>query len=418
MERSRPFPPDHASPAARAAADRPPDRTFITGFGEVSFEALMERTRRYAAYIFLYTYHFPPEGVDEALHLGYCRLWEQLNAQPNRLAEKDVPSIGQHVVFQALHALRPEITYRHQIRDEVVNGQGQPSRPHSVESRQTDLQLDLLQAIGAVAETILQHKPGKRRDHELWALYGLTMLHTTAKETSQCFGVREQSMQKAFQRVRDLLQQALPHYAPTDSTRPYRQRGREAAPKRDMAAIRRENATVPETIYEAVAQQILDLNADTCRQDTLALAGIRAKISVSVQAQAHHIENGKMRRAYERVHLLIAAARDPSIPTKRPEKRQQFLFTLTPESAQTVHNLALELMSQPRSFEKLVALHTHISNLPVSRTAEHFQIPTATLRYYVQQIGERLQTPKVPAGADRRGFTRQAVIYPSPASTP
>ncbi|HUN06271.1 MAG TPA: hypothetical protein PLQ56_06705 [Aggregatilineales bacterium] len=418
MERSRPFPPDHASPAVSAAADQPPGQTFITGFGEVPFETLMERTRRYAAYIFVHSYHLQPHQVDEALHLGYSRLWEQLYEQPHRLAEKDVPGIGQQVVFQALHALRPEIAYRHQIKDEAVNGQGQPSRPHSLESRQIDLRLDLLQAIGAVAETILQQKPGKRRDHDLWALYGLTMLHTTAKATSQGFGVREQSMQKAFQRVREALQQALPHYAPADNTRPYRQRGREAAPKRDMAAIRRDNATVPETIYEAVAQQITALNADTHRQDALALAGIRAGISASVQAQTHHIENGKMRRAYERVHLLIAAARDPSIPTKRPEKRQQFLFTLTPESAQAVHDLALELMSQPRSFEKLVALHTHISNLPVSRTAEHFQIPTATLRYYVQQIGERLQTPKVPAGADRRGFTRQAVIYPSPLSTP
>jgi len=81
-----------------------------------------------------------------------------------------------------------------------------------------------------------------------------------------------------------------------------------------------------------------------------------------------------------------------------------------------VFDLALELMNQPRSFEKLVALHSHISNLPVSRTAKCFGIPTATLRYYVLQIGERLQTPLQPAGKDRRGFVSSAVLFEATAA--
>lgn len=393
-----------------------PSETFPTAFGPVSFECLLERTRRYAAYIFTHTYHLSPEAVDEALQAGYCRLWDKLREQPDHLAEADVPRIGQQIVFHALHAHHPETRYQRHLKGLLDGGQKPTARPHSTESRQSDLRLDIQQAIRQVAEHILAESPGKGRDHRLWALYGLTMLHTTASETSALFGVRKQSMQVAFRQVRERLQAALPHYAPTGDTRPYRQHGREAAPAIDMTALRKGNRAVPDAAYEAVAQQIEHLQADTQAQDELALAGIRTGVSVAAQARTHQMELGKMRRAYQRVHLLLAAVSDPTIPTKRPEKRQQYQFTLTPENEQAVHALALELLPQARSFEKLVALHAHISNLPVSRTAQHFHIPTATLRYYVQQIGERLGTPKVPAGLDRRGFARQAVLFDASAA--
>lgn len=62
-----------------------------------------------------------------------------------------------------------------------------------------------------------------------------------------------------------------------------------------------------------------------------------------------------------------------------------------------VEQLALDLLEQTRSYEKVVALHAHISNLGISTTAKHFNIPTSTLRYYSQQIGRQLQTPTRPA---------------------
>jgi hypothetical protein len=419
VERAKPFPfPDlytntpihvpHPSEDTSSLSE-----TFTTAFGTVSFECLMERTRRYATYVFLHTYYLPPEAVDEALQAGYCRLWDKLHAQPDRLAQADVPWIGQQVVFQALHAHQAEKRNQQLHKGLLEGSQHSASRPHSTESRQSDLRLDLQQAIQDVAEGIMAETPSKGRDYRLWALYGLTMLHTTASESSQLFGVRKQSMQVAFRQVRERLQTALPHYAPAGNTRPYRQRGREAAPVIDMAAIRQGNQAVPDVAYESVATQIQQLQADTQAQDEVALAGIRTGVPVAAQARTHQIGLGKLRRAYQRVHLLLAAVCDPTIPTKRPEKRQQFHFTLTPENEHAVHTLALELVPQARSFEKLVALHAHISNLPVSRTAQHFHIPTATLRYYVQQIGERLGTPKVSAGADRRGFARQAVLFES-----
>ncbi|MBL8152773.1 MAG: hypothetical protein JNM70_01215 [Anaerolineae bacterium] len=402
--------PGLSDPQVEAAAARYP-----TAFGSFSFEELREQTRRYAAYVFSHTYHMSPTTVDEALHVGQTHLWERLRQDSHSLHDKDVPGIGQALVFQALHALRPDWKYQKVVAS-LSNPPPPATRPHSAETRQIDVRLDLHQAIHAVAEAVLEQPPGKRRDHDLWALYGLTMLHTTAQETSHLFGVREQSMQKAFQRVRTRLQAALPHYAPIGATRPVRSRGRQPLPKEDLRIIRQHNQTVSADLYEAVEREIVRLDADTRLQDSLALQGIRSGCSASSQARQHGIPVSRMRRAYKRVHLLIASARDPTVRPMRPEKRQQYHFVLTPESEQAVHALALELLAQPRSYEKLVALHAHIANLPISRTAQHFNLPIATLRYYVNQIGQRLQTPRQTAGHDRRGFARQAVLFDASAA--
>lgn len=402
---------------AEQAADESVDAIrYPTADSSLTFETLREVTRRYAAYIFFRQYHLHPTSVDEALQAGYSRLWERLHTKPDYLIDKNATGIGQQVVFEGLHAFRPEQRYQRQVT--ALTGKEKPSasRPHSIESRQSDLRLDVQEAIRVVAERILKEKSKKRQDHDLWALYGLTMLHTTAQETSALFGVRKQSMQKAFGRVKTMLREALPNYAPPVETRPVRERGCTALPADDITAIRKSNHGVSAAIYEQVRAQITELDADTRRQDEIALNGIEAGVSVLAQAKAYGVDVSRMQRAYHRVHRMIAATHDPTVRTLRPEKRQQFVFTLTPETERAVHDLALELMNQPRSFEKLVALHSHISNLPISRTAKHFHIPAATLRYYVLQIGERLQTPRQPAGKDRRGFVSQAVPFDASAA--
>ena len=253
---------------------------YPTATGSLTFESLCEATRRYAAYIFFHRYHLHPTSVDEALQAGYSRLWERLHANPDYLIDKNAAGIGQQVVFEGLHAFRPEQRYQRQVT--TLTGKEKPSasRPHSVESRQSDLRLDVHEAIRTVAERILQEKSKKRRDHNLWALYGLTMLHTTAQETSALFGVRKQSMQKAFGRVKAMLREALPNYAPSGETRPARERGHPALPGDDITAIRRSNQGVSADIYEQVRAQITELDADTRCQDEIALNGIEAGISV------------------------------------------------------------------------------------------------------------------------------------------
>jgi len=110
-----------------------------------------------------------------------------------------------------------------------------------------------------------------------------------------------------------------------------------------------------------------------------------------------------MQRAYQRIHLMIGAERDPTVRVPRPERRVKPVFTLTAASAAAVEQLALDLLEQPKSYEKLVALHAHIGNLAISTTAKHFNIPTSTLRYYSQQIGRQLKTPTRPAREKRAG---------------
>ena len=96
----------------------------------------------------------------------------------------------------------------------------------------------------------------------------------------------------------------------------------------------------------------------------------------------------------------------------------KYVFTLSPVTAVAIHQLAIQLLQQPKSFEKLVALHTHINNFAISTTAKNFNIPTSTLRYYTKQIANQLQTPTKPAREqvaeqermDDR-FQRAATVY-------
>ncbi len=377
---------------------------YQTRFGTVTFADICTRTRRYAAYVLSHTYHMRPDIVDEALQVGFSGLWEMLAQTPDRFQDADIPVIGQRVVFQALHGLKKDWQYQQKTVANASSTSGKHSRPHSNETRQSDLKIDLHQAIALVAQNIL-NSSGKQQSYDLWALYGLTALQTSANETAQLFGVRKQSMQKAFQRTRQQLQAALPHYAPTGPTRPVRHRTKSVT-NPEIQQVRALNSEVSDAVFAFVLNQIIETGSDTQKQDELALAGIKAGTSALAHGKSHDIHVSKMQRAYNRVHLMIAAVNDPTIRPRRPEKRKQFQFELNSTTGQAVHDLALQLEKQPKSFERLVALHTHINNLPISRTANHFNIPPATLRYYVMQIGERLGTPRQSAGQDRRGYRK------------
>lgn len=342
--------------------------------------------------------------LDDGLQAGYLRLWERLQRQPELLEDKALAWIGKGLIFTALHATRGDWQFRrhtHAHGDQPLEQPTHSSKPgfraHSKETRQTDIRTDLHQAIADAAHHIETHEKGKREQYDLWALYGLTMLRVSAAEAGRLFGVPAHSMQMAYNRIREQLREGLPNYAPIEETRLSRQHGREALPKQDMKAIRKANGQISVVVYEAVKELIEETNADTCQQDQLALEGIQQGLSAQAQARAHDLPVWQMQRAYDRVHLMIGAQHDPSVRIRRPERRMKFVFTLTAETSAAVEQLALGFLQQPRSYEKLVALHTHISNLAVSTTAKHFNIPTSTLRYYVQQIGTQLGTPTRPA---------------------
>ncbi|MEZ4672589.1 MAG: hypothetical protein R3E39_32210 [Anaerolineae bacterium] len=381
--------------------DSLPTTRYVTAFGTFSFPELYERGRKYAAYALHHTYHLPPDELEDGLQAGGITLWECLQQEVDGLQDKNITWVGLKMIYSALHATRRD--WKHRQKTQAEGGAGSKSGwgTHSHESRQADKRTDIHQAIVTVAEQILTAEKGKRQQHDLWALYGLTMLQMGAGEVSRLFGVREQSMGQAYRRVRQRLQASLPNYAPAGDTRLCRRHGPEALPEQDMQVIRQGNGTVSEAVLAAVHKRIEDLNADTRILDEVALAGIREGIAIATQARQHGIPQWTMQRAYRRVHLLIAAERDPTVRMLRLERRVKPVFTLTAESAVAVEQLAQDLLEQPRSYEKLVALHAHIGNLGISTTAKHFNIPTSTLRYYSQQIGKRLQTPTRPAREGR-----------------
>jgi hypothetical protein len=342
-----------------------------------------------------------PVDLDDGLQAGYAHLWERLQREPEGLKDKPMAWIGKGIVYKALHAIRHDWMY--QKHTQATEGRSSTDRrgTQSPESRQTDMRIDIHQAIAQVAQHILTHEKGKQLSRDLWALYGLTMLHVNSSELSRLFHVREQSMHTSYNRVREKLKTALPHYTPSGETKRVGKRGPEALPQQDMMVIHQANAVATEAVYKAVQAQIESLDADTCQQDELALEGIQQGIPISTQARKYGLPQYQMQRAYKRVHLMIAAERDPTVRTLRPERRVKYVFTLTTESAAAVEQLALDLLKQSKSYEKLVALHAHISNLAISTTAKHFNIPTSTLRYYSQQIGKQLQTPTEPVRKEK-----------------
>ncbi len=386
---------------------------YETGIGILNFEELHERTRKYAAFVLYYTHYVRSVDVDDGLLAGYTNLWERLQREPERLKDKPMVWIAKGIVYKALHAIRHDWIYQKYIQ--TTEGRSSTDRrgTQSPESRQTDMRIDIHRAIAQVAQHILTREKGKQVEHDLWALYGLTMLHVSSSELSRLFHVREQSMYAAYNRVRERLKTALPYYAPSGETKPVGKRGPDVLPQQDMTAIRQANVLVNAEVYQAVQKQIESLNADTRQQDELALEGIQQDIQISTQARKYGLPQYQMQRAYKRVHLMIAAERDPTVRTLRPERRIKYVFTLTTESAAAVEKLALDLLKESKSYEKLVALHAHISNLAISTTAKHFNIPISTLRYYSQQIGKQLQTPMEPARKENPNHHNQSKLHQS-----
>ncbi len=193
-----------------AAIETIPICVYPTTLGELSFEALHQRTRKYAASALRHTYQVNEADIDDGLQAGYLRLWQRLQQQPELLQDKALAWIGKGIIFTALHATRSDWQFRRHTSADGEQGFERPAhspqasfRAHSRETRQVDMRTDLHRAIAAVAHFIVTEEKGKREQYDVWALYGLTMLHASASETSRLFGARAHSMQVSYNRVRE-----------------------------------------------------------------------------------------------------------------------------------------------------------------------------------------------------------------------
>jgi hypothetical protein len=375
---------------------------YQTFWGYLNFDEIYERSYRYT-YSLLYRDHrFNPENIEDGLQVGYLKLWQRLEKEPDLLAELNIAWLGKFIFNAAFHTRQQEkrITNRQykprNSEDNLLEGFEllelgmRAYGKHSPESRQTDKRIDLEWAIVATAKTILKLPSGKEQDRQLWALYGITALQVQVTEASQLFRVNHHAMKAAYIAVQRKLQANLREYTPQGETRPIHNKGRKANPHQDIRQIRLQTAHSPPEHYDEVRKTLHSLKPDTLERDLLALEGIQAKVAARQQARNHQISYSAMQRAYERVHLLLAALVNPTVSPKQVERKRSQTYVFRQEDEPIIRALANELLTRSNSQERLVALYAHLCNLPNRTAARNFQMNEATLRRYRQQVHERL----------------------------
>lgn len=279
-------------------------------------------------------------------------------------------------------------------------------RPHSTESRQTDLRIDLEAAIRATAQAILSSPLGKEQDRALWALYGMMSLQVQVTEMSQLFRVNHRAMKQAYLTVEGLLRQHLANYTPRGETRPIHNKGQKSLPYQDMRQIREQNSAISPERFQQVRSKLLSEKPDTLERDLIALDGIAQKVSARQQAREWSIPAAAMQRAYERIHLLLAAEVNPSVNPRRIERKHKQTFHYTSQDEPILQQLANALLLEEKSQERLIALYAYICNLGNRPIARQFQVNEASLRRYRHQIHERVSVLRDAQPRDEAQSTR------------
>ena len=326
------------------------------------------------------------------------RLWKLLQSDPCALQKREISWIGKFMRYSAYRNERRSAThlidesdvelYQWENATPLAEGTGGYSR-HSHESRQSDTRHDLLTAIRATAEDLLATTEGLTQQRCLWALYCMTALHLQVTAASELFKVRHQSMHNAYEVVRGQLQSRLKEYAPLQPTKPLRAK-RLQLPEQDMSAIRLANKHTPTHIYAQVRDYLCVDQPQTIERDLIALEGIQAGISTKEQSSRHKITKSGMQRAYERVHLLIAAQQDDSVrPRQAPKKRMQ-AFEMNEANVTMLQSVASELAAEVGNFLPVIALYAHICNLPNRAVARDFGVSEARLRQMRYRVQGRL----------------------------
>ena len=260
----------------------------------------------------------------------------------------------------------------------------------SGETRRADVRHDLLAAVQATAAHINALPPGKARDRMWWALYCITSLQVQVTEAARLFGVRHRAMKAAYTAVRGQLQSHLPEYAPTEPTRPLRAK-RDPLPEQDITAIRETNGSACAEQFRAVRESLHTDQPTTLERDLIALAGIEAGVSAKAQGRRHDIPKSSMQRAYERVHLLLAAQTDPSVRPRQSPRRRMQSFELSEAAVPVLRQVAGELASEHGNFVMLIALYAYVCNLPDRAVSRDFGVNEGTLRRHRYAVQGRLE---------------------------
>jgi hypothetical protein len=358
---------------------------YPTVWGHITFEELYDKTYRYACKILANDIRLNSTDRDDCLQVGYLKLWKRLQTEPDVLDGKPIAWIGRFVQFAALH--QGQRDYKYDKRNTQYNPDFKlHQRP---DKTPIDTRIDLQAAIVSTANIALEQDDDNLQERNLWALYGLTMLQESANKTAKHFGIHHTPMTRAYNRVREMLQRELYNYAPSEPTKFRNERRYEQTTFQDMDEIYAVNIDISPERFEQLRLHLIAENPDTLERDLIALEGIRLGQSSRHVARYQGVNKAAMHRAYQRVHLLLAAQVDPTVTPRRLQKTKLEEFHYHPEQMPIIREVANELLDDDNANILMIALYAHLCNLPTRATARNFGLTESRLRRYRHRVQER-----------------------------
>lgn len=182
------------------------DRSYATGFGNLTFEELYRATDRIVGFTLREKLGMTnPEDIDDCMQAGYLKVWKELQKNPNLFADKPKKYIVQAVVLRSKAQRYAHLRhYRKIVYDADVHAYRSTTTPTT---HQLDTWIDLEQAIGTVGEHVAKF------DTPLYAvaLYAL-LTDVKTQDVARLFGNGVSTLTTAKRRLRATLAGELPHY--------------------------------------------------------------------------------------------------------------------------------------------------------------------------------------------------------------
>lgn len=188
-----------------------PEPKYPTGFGTVTFEELYAATSRIVGSTMRDQLGMTnPEDIDDCMQVGYLKVWQQLQKQPDWFAGKPKKYIVQAVVLRSKAQRYAHLRhYRKIVYDADAQAHQNDSGPTI---SQVETWIDLSQSLQRVAE----HATTLDNPIYLLALYTL-ITDVKTQEVAKTTGHGLSTLTAAKRRVRTTLAKELPDYGTAEN---------------------------------------------------------------------------------------------------------------------------------------------------------------------------------------------------------